>query len=370
MLGNVINIVGQGLYCIKGFTSTSIVTVDRALGTFATTSGKVGGAFAGVGLAGSGAVSALMTTHVQSGAYSITTATPNVSGGPYSSSAACNVIGYNSTRLDGGTKPVLTANAALAGIIIVTASSTYSVVSNLDVDCNSNTTSTGINSSAGALYGGVFDCIARNAVTGFSGDSRCFRCTAVGCTTGFTIDTVDWCYASGGTTGFTSAYCRSSVAYDCSGKGFSGYSYAYNCVAYSCGATGFYNTNASRAYWLVNCISYGNTGYGFRSDSDGFETLINCAAGSNSSGAQLGFTQVLGLIALSGDPFTNAAGGDFSLDTTAGEGALCRAAGFPTSFNAAATNVYRDVGAAQHQDPAGGAGGLLTHPGMAGGMRG
>ena len=52
MLGNVINISGQGSYCIQGFTNSSTVTVDRALGTFSTTSGVVGGPRASVGSVG------------------------------------------------------------------------------------------------------------------------------------------------------------------------------------------------------------------------------------------------------------------------------------------------------------------------------
>ncbi len=67
------------------------------------------------------------------------------------------------------------------------------------------------------------------------------------------------------------------------------------------------------------------------------------------------------------DPqYTNAAGGDFSI------GANLKATGFPQTFVSgfSATRSYMDPGAAQRQEPAGGGGGLLVHPGMAGGARG
>ena len=53
-------------------------------------------------------------------------------------------------------------------------------------------------------------------------------------------------------------------------------------------------------------------------------------------------------IALSADPFTNAAGNDFSLNNTASGGADCRAAGFPGAMQTGGTG-YPDVGALQHQ---------------------
>lgn len=56
-------------------------------------------------------------------------------------------------------------------------------------------------------------------------------------------------------------------------------------------------------------------------------------------------------IDLSGDPFTDAANGDFSLNTTAGAGAACRGAGYPGALLDGVNVGYTDVGALQHADP-------------------
>jgi hypothetical protein len=82
----------------------------------------------------------------------------------------------------------------------------------------------------------------------------------------------------------------------------------------------------------------------------------NNFAGSLTSGYQNNFANGVNLVTLTADPFTNAAGGDFSLNTTAGGGALVRAAGFPGVYPGGTTTGYKDGGAAQHQDSGGGGG--------------
>ncbi len=62
---------------------------------------------------------------------------------------------------------------------------------------------------------------------------------------------------------------------------------------------------------------------------------------------------------LSGSPFTNptASPPDLSLNATASAGASCRAAGYPGAYYGSPFTSYRDDGAIQHADPAGGSGG-------------
>jgi hypothetical protein len=71
---------------------------------------------------------------------------------------------------------------------------------------------------------------------------------------------------------------------------------------------------------------------------------------------------------VTGSPsFTNAPAGDFSI----GSGSAAKATGFPGAFPGGLSTGYMDMGPIQRQEPAGGGGGgLLTNPGMAGGMRG
>jgi hypothetical protein len=55
-------------------------------------------------------------------------------------------------------------------------------------------------------------------------------------------------------------------------------------------------------------------------------------------------------VTLTGDPFVNAAGGNFALNNTVGAGADCRAAGIPGAFPGGTTTGYLDIGAVQHRD--------------------
>jgi len=87
---------------------------------------------------------------------------------------------------------------------------------------------------------------------------------------------------------------------------------------------------------------------------------LNNAVGNVGADVNVGNGPDINKIALTADPFTNAAGGDFTLNNTSGGGALCRAAG--------AGGL--DLGASQTAAAGGGGGGLLTHPGMSGGIRG
>jgi Right handed beta helix region len=97
----------------------------------------------------------------------------------------------------------------------------------------------------------------------------------------------------------------------------------------------------------------------------------NCAFYSTTSGQiQAGLTSLLtNCVTLSASPFTNPGSADFSLNATAGGGAACKAVGYPTAWLGLTTPNYLDIGAIQAQAAAAG-GGLLVHPGMAGGMRG
>jgi hypothetical protein len=52
-------------------------------------------------------------------------------------------------------------------------------------------------------------------------------------------------------------------------------------------------------------------------------------------------------VALTAKPFTNSAGGDFSLNSTAGGGAACKGVGWPGIFPGGTTTGNIDVGAVQ-----------------------
>lgn len=113
---------------------------------------------------------------------------------------------------------------------------------------------------------------------------------------------------------------------------------------------------------VVNNIIYSCTGYGVNNSSgtDFVEALVlNNAMGSLTSGRLNGFGNLeeISSISLTGDPWTDAANGDFTLNNTAGAGAACRTVGFPTDIDHdGSTDNYADIGALQHQDSGGGGG--------------
>jgi len=120
-------------------------------------------------------------------------------------------------------------------------------------------------------------------------------------------------------------------------------SHAKNCVFYNCG-TGYYSQYyrqmVSQSIFAGCTTNIGGSGCGNRNAFYG---------GSNS-----GYTAVGTDITLSGNPFVDAANGDFRLNSNSGAGAACRAAGFPGPLLDGTNVGYLDAGALQHQDTEGG----------------
>lgn len=142
-------------------------------------------------------------------------------------------------------------------------------------------------------------------------------------------------------------------------------------IIYGCGDSGFENANATMAVMFNNIFMNNGDAAGEYNLEGGsmFAALslgnYNCfydgGAGDNLSNYTAGANDI------TTDPaFTDAANGDFSL----GSSSPAKATGFPGAFIGGLSTGYMDMGAIQRQEPAGGGGGLLTNPGMAGGMRG
>lgn len=89
-------------------------------------------------------------------------------------------------------------------------------------------------------------------------------------------------------------------------------------------------------FLIEDNIVYTTAGYGMAVSGtvEGSIAVINNAIGDVTSGQFNGFPHAdIGTVTLTADPFTDAASGDFTLNNTAGGGALCRGAGLipPTS---------------------------------------
>lgn len=213
-------------------------------------------------------------------------------------------------------------------------------------------------------------------------DTEIHNCTGAGITnaSGGMSMFVSGCYihdnASHGiecpntTTGQSSLSVVNSVITDNGGRGVYYVSAAsgtksvqiVNCTIANNVASGVECTFVSSAagwLYLLNSIIYGNGDYGAEVTL-GAPIEINCAYGANTTGARSGVTAGLGAVALSADPFTNAAAGDYSLNTTSGGGAACRAVGFPGAWDSATMTGYNSIGALQIEDGGGGGGGAFA----------
>ena len=131
------------------------------------------------------------------------------------------------------------------------------------------------------------------------------------------------------------------------------------CVFYGNTSDGLgYNTASAQDNNLtvVDSTFYGNGAYGIEFNQNVLNTksiVQNCAFGSNTSGAYNNLTVNSSNITLTADPFTNAAGGVFTLNATSGGGALMREAGYP-GLNSLFGDDYSDIGPLQRQASAGG----------------
>lgn len=180
-------------------------------------------------------------------------------------------------------------------------------------------------------------------------------------------------------TGSATPFCVDCV-FDSNGKqgvsvGSNGPASFNGCVFYGNGNAGVTISSSTSVTFFTNCIFALNGTYGFDSASGSIYAKIdNCAFYSNTSGQanpglQSAFSEGNGVLTLAGDPFVDAANGDFRLNATAGAGAACRGAGIgtfaQTAPSYAGTVAYPDVGAVQHQD-AGGSAGMLFVPSLDG----
>lgn len=334
MIGNVVYLSsGPGWYQITAHTDTNTVTLDRAGPNASGMTCKVGGALAspgGLGRVWNNAGVAGLWAYIKSGTYTLTTATVNTPGGPFLAAGGQAdkrfvIKGYDSTRDDLGTRPLVDAGAITNVTIFAGngADGNNQLFVNLAVDGNDNATTTGF---SGADTQAVA-CEAADCTTGWSLTN--LGCKAYSCANGFGAVPSSFSWADACNNGWNGgADCVGCVATNCTNDGWSA---AYRgsfilCVAWNCGGDGFdaHGSLGSEQYSL--CVATGCGGYGWNSADEAM--LFRCADYDN-----LGRTNATPLadiepISLTGDPFADPANGDFRLNATAGAGAELRAAGY------------------------------------------
>lgn len=372
IVGNIISLSGgtgtlaQGWYQVTVFTSATSITVDRNVAAGTGITMNIGGALASPGTA---ANVGLVTGNIiwqKAGTYSITSATINISGGCPSIAVRVKWEGYQTTRGDLGTKPVLQASG-ISTATLFTFSASAGIVKNIVVDGAGLTAIRGISLPSGSF---AYRCGGINCTnSAFSAAaSMILESYATGCSTQIAF------LASGSSTIYASciAYDNTIGGFSLGGNGtairciadsntgaasdgflLSSITAVFNCVAYGNGRDGF-RVNSANSVSIENCIAESNTGFGFLITGGGaLQLLLYCATFGNTGGTVSGtFDPNTGFVTGTSSFFTNAAGQDFSLNNTAGGGAAARAVGYPGILQVGGTG-FLDIGALQHADPAG-----------------
>lgn len=393
VVGNICYVSGgtgsitAGWYQIASRTNSTTIVVDRSTGLTTGTGVTlhIGGALASPGQMG-GIVAAVNAggwiVWQKSGTYSVTSSSSNVAGGivslangSNSAAAPLRWIGYGSTRGDGGTKPLIQASSITSVTLFATGHNFYRI-ENLEFDGASQSAVIGI--SLGGTWNIARKVRAQRCVTGISSANAnpLELCEATTCSTSGIIGPVSTigCYSHANSgNGFASGANSGAVYIDCISASNGGYGYgpwsyqSINCTAYgNTGAGWSLSGGGMQGVTCLNCLSTDNTGGGWVPGALSPQLLlINCAGRNNGgvgnySSAHLTDTgaapSVIGFIALTSDPYVAAGSGNFALNTTAGGGAACRAAGIPGAFPGGTTTGYFDIGAVQHADPAAGGG--------------
>lgn len=357
---------------------TNITTGAGVNGT-----GGQGGALASLGIVG-GIMIIGNWILVKTGTYTISSATPNISGGCFSGVAGFLLEGYQTTRFDLGTAPLLQASG-ISTFTIITHTNTAGgqEINNISVD------GAGLTLSRGFVIRGIgYKLTASNCTNnGFAPlafSANFYFCVATGCST-------QPAFGGGGTFGYTATSCVAfsntvtgfeastlgmlirCIAYGNSGATSDGIAQTnggnngnfINCTSYNNGRDGFRVTGSVQCNF-INCVAEANAAFGFTGGS-GSDAIVlqNCATFNNTSGASSFnatgiFNKNINFITGTSTFFTNAAGNDFSLNNTIGGGASLRAAGVPGVFPAGSTTGFLDVGAVQHADPASSGGARLA----------
>jgi len=140
------------------------------------------------------------------------------------------------------------------------------------------------------------------------------------------------------------------------------------CVLYhSTSGSGVKINGAIRNVVITNIIFDDLNQYAIEGSASTFITEANNAIRTDSMGVSARDANILsdpiGEVNHTADPFTSAAGHDFSLNSAAGGGALLKATGFPGTMLDGTNVGYADIGALQSEAAAGGGCGKLVGPG-------
>lgn len=353
MVDNLIQIASgtnltPGFYHIKAYTDTNTVTLDRApddlVGGLSGGSGRVGGALASLGVFSEIAALELPRVWVKGGTYLLTTGTPG-RGGPFQPphTYGMYVEGYGSARgdLDRNNRPILKLNGqvpATTNKAMFSSTSTRNgqagMLINFELDGDGDTSGCfGANAASRQRWHLLY-------VHGFGADGIRGGLDATGVLVedcgGYGIynpTNIHYCVARRCGFGFggRALHC---LAIDCTLDGFVSINSGihHHCTSYNNGRHGFYNSPANATSSFYNCVAVNNAGYGYYTYNGatlthvyGYGNVSGLASSPYGIGTRTDpqtsawygrfYDQV---VPLTGDPFVDAAAGDFRPNSTHG----------------------------------------------------
>jgi hypothetical protein len=360
-VGNILNVTGgtgftTGRYEVTAVAS-NVATLDRAVGTVASTggAGKLGGSLLTIATVASAVTVNGQKVHIKAGTYTLTAAA-------VMAGFQQKWYGFSATHLDRSTKPLITTSTASINLLEMPAS------------CDTlfdNITFSNTHATAASRKAAI-------AATGNFPNARVVRCEFDGF-----LNTLD--QDGGNFASLTAAFSRfgGEVGTQCMRGGFraavygclfhdhtnvSGYAVwvdaggsVSHCVFSRIAGAAVHISETTHGAIVANnsfnvCVTaldapsdttiavnniFWDCGVAWNNGSLGF--MSNNAFGSNGTDGDGSFRYQEDRITLSADPFTDAAGDDYSLNATAGGGALLTRAGFGYLGEAC------DVGAVQAQ---------------------
>jgi hypothetical protein len=376
MAGNIVAVTGGTGFTVQRVQIVSVTsgaaTMDKSLGTVSSTGGTggLGGAFASPGGAMSIQVTGIDMAILGGTPYLATSASTNVAGGCVSvtggatATNASRIIGHNGVMGDRGARAVLQASGISTATLWALGTGTY--VECLEADGANLTSIRGFSSASGQSR--AYKCKAQRCTNNGINSSSAgiwILCEVTTCTTSSAVSGglhYKCSFHDNAVSGFVSS--STSVCIQCISENNTGTSDGFfansafllliGCTARANGRNGVRMQSASNiTYSIVGGVFYGNTSNDIdvSGATDGVE-LINCARGT--LGASIAAWQDMNPITLTADPFTNAAGNDFSLNSTAGGGLLAK--GIAETFLGLSSTSHHDLGAVQHGDPVSGGG--------------
>jgi hypothetical protein len=343
-------------------------TLDRSPAPTSTTGGTyaVGGALATISKAITAKVQGNTIYVKATGSYVVTVTQNLVAGDGGTGNNLTQFIGYTTTRGDNGKVTWTTATNSVDLI-------TFAVANNFSFQ-NFNFTNTAgtkgncFTAGTSGIDGNLqcINCIIDGFNIGFNGvfvGTYCWapliligcvvkNCVNQGILNGYNV-VMDGCFIHDNTgdglafnnTGDAqqSAYIARSVFYNNGGKGIQDNSGAANnnfvaienCAFVSNTSHGINaNNGAASCYSVVNTIFDSNGGFGlsvgsWKATYQRSNAFFNNASGKYTAGIP---ATPLGEVILTGSPFTSPGTGDFSLNSTAGAGAACKGAAYPSAI--------------------------------------